>query len=166
MPQTQYSTEHIQHNVGSPLVGTILLLLLFEAQAKVLYPITPKSGRTLCADMHDLVGCTLGLLVGCPLRRTSKQVVAMAFASFLPMSVLHDKTFPYTAGQEGRGKGRRCLERYRNIYESTVYDLGCDFISHSPVSYTLSATQGWWNLNSSNNKIRRGKPGYIRLVEN
>lgn len=75
MPQMYCSTEHIQHNVGSALAGTIiLLLLLFEAPgsdidwAKVFYAPAPNTERTLHAVVFSLAGCTLGLLVCSPLK--------------------------------------------------------------------------------------------------
>lgn len=57
--------------------------------------------------------------------------------SFLPINVLHDKTFPYAKSQEGRGRERRCLERCRDICESTCHDTGCDFTSHATVNSIL-----------------------------
>lgn len=61
----------------------------------------------------------------------------MFLASFLPINVLHDKTFPCATEWEGRGRGRRCLERCRDGWESALHGPGCNFTSCSAVNYTL-----------------------------
>lgn len=112
-------------------------------------PPAPKSGWTLCADVQSLGGCTLWLLVGCPLMWMSKQVAAMAPGpcSLLPscpsMSSMTKLFHVPPNGRGGRGRGRRCLERCRDGWESALCGLGCNFTSCSAANYTLWGGRIW-----------------------
>lgn len=76
----------------------------------------------------------------------------MFLASFLPINVLHDKTFPCATEREGRegkrekvfGEMQRWL-RVGSLWSGLQLHLlfGCEL-------HTL----GWWDLNGASNKIR------------
>lgn len=85
-------------------------------------PPAPKSGWTLCADVLSLGGCTLWLLVGCPLMWMSKQVAAMApgpcsLLPSCPSMVSMTKLFHVPLNRRG-GEGGEGVWRDAEMVES------------------------------------------------
>lgn len=107
------------------------------AWAKVFYAPAPNTGWTLHADMFSSWwGCRFAVLWSEHPSRWPQWLLATVLTSFLPKNVLHDKNFPCAASQDRRGSRRRCVERHRDVCESSLC-LGCSFTSHSVVNCTF-----------------------------